>query len=220
MITVVNSNTDLFDAGCVFCRMKCDPDLSNEPTNELLYSGEFHYVVCGLGAWTPGYVLLVTHLHFDNFSLSPDECQPEFNSLFGSIERLFMNEFGEVTIFEHGAIDDKQTAGGCINHAHIHFIAKSVDLCGELKQQFHQISVPGGAPSDRRHLPPQRTPYLYVKQKDEGSRVFLVDRSLPTQFLRQRVASKIEMHTYWDYKLYPFNENVMKTIEILRGKIK
>src|ERR1700686_1210413 len=139
MNTIANVNMDQFDAGCVFCRMRFDPDLSTDPANELLYWGEFHYVVCGLGAWMPGYILLITHQHWDNFSLSPDESQPELNSLFAKIEKLFLKEFGEVTIFEHGAIDDKRKAGGCINHAHIHFLAKDVDLCGELNRQFRQI---------------------------------------------------------------------------------
>ena len=219
MRAVAKSNRRPFDPGCVFCRMEFDHDLSTEPTNELLYSGEFHFVICGLGAWIPGYLLLVTHRHFDNFSLSPDESQFEFNTLFTSIEQLFLAEFGEVTIFEHGAIDDKRRAGGCINHAHIHFIAKNVDLCRDLEQQFGKISFPNGG-SPARHLPPLRTPYLYVKQKDEESRVFLVDRPLATQFLRQKVASKIRMEEYWDYKLYPFNENVMRTIAIFRGRIK
>lgn len=212
------ANTDLFDAGCVFCRMRSDPDLSTDPANELLYVGKSHYVVSGLGAWTPGYVLLITHQHFDNFSLSSDESQGELNWLFSKIEQLFLRLFGQVTIFEHGAIDDKRKAGGCINHAHIHFLARDVDLCGELKQQFRQISVANGN-SSARHLPPLGTPYLYVKQKEVDGRVFLVDRPLATQFLRQKVASKIMMSEYWDYKLHPFEDNIMKTIELLRGQI-
>jgi ATP adenylyltransferase len=219
MSTAERSNMEPFDAGCVFCRMKFDEDLSGDPANELLYSGEFHYVLCGLGAWVPGYVLLVTHRHFDNFSRSPDESRSEFDSLFAKIEKLFVREFGEVTIFEHGAIDDKRRAGGCINHAHIHFVAKNVDLCGELKQQFSQISIPNGV-SFARHLPPLGAPYLYVKQRDEEGQLFLVDQPLATQFLRQKVASRIGMDKYWDYKLYPFEENIMKTIGLLRGKIK
>jgi hypothetical protein len=59
-----------------------------------------------------------------------------------------------------------------------------------------------------------------VKQKDEKGQLFLVDQPLKTQFLRQKVASKIRMHKYWDYKLHPFEENIAKTIGILRGKIK
>src|SRR5882724_12341300 len=111
MSTVGKLNKHPFDPGCVFCRMKFDQDLSGDPANELLYSGNFHYVICGLGAWVPGYVLLVTHSHFDNFSLVPDESHAEFISLFADIERLFLAEFGEVTIFEHGAVGDEHQAG-------------------------------------------------------------------------------------------------------------
>jgi diadenosine tetraphosphate (Ap4A) HIT family hydrolase len=219
MSTVGKLDKHPFDPGCVFCRMKFDQDLSSEPANELLYSGNFHYVICGLGAWVPGYVLLVTHSHFDNFSLVPDESHAEFISLFANIERLFLAEFGEVTIFEHGAIDDKQQAGGCINHAHVHFVARSVNLCRELKQEFRPLAISNGG-SLNRHLPRLETPYLYVKQQDEEAQAFLVDRPIATQFLRQKIASKINMDQYWDYKLYPFEENVMRTIGIFRGKIK
>jgi diadenosine tetraphosphate (Ap4A) HIT family hydrolase len=219
MSTVERPDMEPFEPGCVFCRMKFDAELSGEPANELLYSGEFHYVVCGLGAWIPGYVLLVTHRHFDNFSLSPDESQAEFKSLFAKIDTLFMQEFGGVTIFEHGAIDDKRKTGGCINHAHMHFIGKNVDLCGELKQQFRQIAIPNGVPS-ARHLPPLEAPYLYVKQREEEGQLFLVEQPIATQFLRQKVASRIGMQKYWDYKLHPFEDNIMTTIRRLRGKIK
>src|SRR5271155_3513327 len=133
MSTAASFDKNPFDEGCVFCRMKFDQDLSGEPENEILYSGDFHYVISGLGAWVPGYVLLVTHAHFDNFARVPDDSHAEFVSLFANIERLFLEEFGEVTIFEHGAIGDEQKSGGCINHAHVHFIARSVDLCRELK---------------------------------------------------------------------------------------
>jgi diadenosine tetraphosphate (Ap4A) HIT family hydrolase len=208
----------LVDEGCVFCRMKFDDDLSSEPANELLYSGKYHYVISGLGAWVPGYVLLVTNQHFDNFSLAPDETQGEFMSLFADIERLFLAEFGEVTIFEHGAIGDEKRAGGCINHAHVHFVARNVDLCRELKQQFRPIAIRNGG-SSSRHLPRLATPYLYVKQQDEPPQAFRVERPLPTQFLRQKVASQISMEDYWDYKLYPFDENIEKTIGIFRGRI-
>jgi diadenosine tetraphosphate (Ap4A) HIT family hydrolase len=199
--------------------MKIDHDLFSDPTNEILYSGHFHYVICGLGAWVPGYILLVTHRHFDNFSLTPDESQREFHSLFSNIEQLFLSEFGEVTIFEHGAIGDEQRAGGCINHAHVHFIARNIDLCRDLRQQFRPIAIPNGG-SSFRHLPRLENPYLYVKQRGEEAQAFLVDRPLVTQFLRRKVASKIRMDEYWDYKLYPFNENIIRTVGIIRGRIK
>jgi diadenosine tetraphosphate (Ap4A) HIT family hydrolase len=218
MNTVGKLNKHPFDEGCVFCRMKIDRDLAGDPTNEILYSGDFHYVICGLGALVPGYVLLVTHWHFDNFSAVPGESHAEFISLFTNIERLFLAEFGEVTIFEHGAIGESHKAGGCINHAHVHFIARNVDLCCELRQEFRPLVIADGR-SSTRHLPRLQTPYLYVKQKDEEAQAFLVDRPLATQFLRQKVASKIKMDQYWDYKLYPFEANIMRTIEIFRGKI-
>jgi diadenosine tetraphosphate (Ap4A) HIT family hydrolase len=218
MSSAVNFDSKLFDAGCVFCRMAFDPDLSGEPVNELLYSGRSHYVICGLGAWTPGYVLLVTHRHFDNFSHAPDETQPEFKALFADIERLFLAEFGELTIFEHGAVGDEKRAGGCINHAHVHFIGKKLDLCRELSTQFRSITIPDSDVSGR-HLPPLQTPYLYVKQQDEDARAYQVERALPTQFLRQKVASRIGKGEYWDYKLHPFTENIMATIEMFRGRI-
>jgi len=218
MTSVMKPRKKLFDEGCVFCRMEFDHDLSSEPTNELLYSGKSHYVICGLGAWVPGYVLLVTHQHFDNFSRAPDDTQPEFRALFADIERLFVEEFGEVTIFEHGAVGDEKRAGGCINHAHIHFVAKKVDLCRELEGQFRSMPIPNDN-SQTRDIPPLQTPYLYVKQQEEDAQLFLVDRPLPTQFLRQKVASMIGMGEHWDYKLHPFNENILTTIEMLRGRI-
>jgi diadenosine tetraphosphate (Ap4A) HIT family hydrolase len=216
MTSGVKLREEFFDAGCVLCRMASDPDLSGEPTNELLYSGDFHYVICGLGAWVPGYVLLVTHQHFDNFSRAPDQTQPEFRALFADIERLFIEEFGEVTIFEHGAVGEGNKAGGCINHAHVHFVAKNIDLCRELEGQFRSVAIPNDSSP---HIPPLQTPYLYVKQQDEDARLFLVDRPLPTQFLRQKVASMIGMDEHWDYKLHPFNENILTTIDMFRGRI-
>ena len=124
-----------------------------------------------------------------------------------------------MTIFEHGAISGKQKAGGCINHAHVHFLAKNVDLYRELKREFRPLVISNGG-STARHLPWLEAPYLYAKQQDEEAQAFLVDHPIATQFLRQKVASKINMDRYWDYKLYPFEENILRTIEIFRGKIK
>ena len=181
--------------------MKFDDDLSSEPTNELLYSGKFHYVISGLGAWVPGYVLLVTNQHFDNFSLAPDErrassyrCLRKSNSCsWRSSERLrFSNTVPSAT---------KKRAGGCINHAHVHFIAKNVDLCRDLKRQFRPIAIRNGGSSSPSPSSALKTPYLYVKQKGRGGPAFLVGAPAPDAVLETKGGvSKIGMSEYWDYK--------------------
>jgi diadenosine tetraphosphate (Ap4A) HIT family hydrolase len=218
MIKEVPIDDPNYDSGCVFCRMKLDEELSSDPANEILFCGRHHYVMAGLGAWTPGYVLLITGRHIDNFSVAPDSYQSECLALFRNIEQLFLAKFGQLTVFEHGELGGQSRAGGCINHAHIHFLAKNLNLCRDLQERFRPIDL-SREDDPWRHLPRLQSPYLYVKEFGQEHKAFVVDRPLPTQFLRQEIARKIEMADHWDYRLYPFFENVIQTIAIFKGRI-
>lgn len=203
------------DFGCVFCRLKFDQALINDPTNEILVDGHYHYVLAGLGAWTPGYLLLVTHLHIDNFSAIPTAWMAEFMELYARVENAIIKEFGQITIFEHGDYARNGSAGGCVSHAHIHFIAKDVRLIDQLQSDFESYQVSASAFSSTT----TDGPYLFVKERDRPATVFLVRQELPTQFLRRKIANQLHLADRWDYRIYPFEENVLKTIQIFRGKI-
>lgn len=200
------------DTGCVLCRLQFDKALQNEPGNKILANGKFHFVICGLGAFVPGYALLVTHSHIDSFSrLSSAEVE-EYTQFRSNIEAAFIDQFGKLLIYEHGGIGENQ-AGGCVSHAHLHFMATEVDLIQHLLNIFPNNEENENDPI----IKPANRPYLYVKQAHRRGCLFYVDTPLPRQFLRREIATLIGMGACWDYRLYPFLDNVDQTERALFG---
>ncbi len=195
-----------FLPGCVFCVLRDDPDLSSELWNQPLYEGKFHYIVPGLGSLVPGYLLLVTHDHFQNFSCLPSEAHREFRALKLAIFNWTRLVYGSCTVFEHGSFGDG--SGGCIDHAHLHFLGADIDLAGHIDQiigERYSINSPILISEESRN-------YLYIRQNSNKSAVYYPEKDLERQYLRKICAKLLGKPEFWDYRFHFFEENIHHTI--------
>ena len=108
---------DLFKKGAVKREYKMPINCTLD--NRLIASTKNFFVVSGLGAFTPGYYLIITKNFYGSFAQINDEEIVEYNWLISTLnESLEKNYNKNSAIFEHGMCS---CAGG-LDHAHVHMM--------------------------------------------------------------------------------------------------
>ena len=106
------------------------------PFNRLIAHTKNFFVISGYGAFTPGYMIVITKEFIPSFSLIESETYDELNKLINLLKNLITEKYKrKVSIFEHGMC----ACIGGLDRAHLHMmsipknttskdIAKSIDL--------------------------------------------------------------------------------------------
>jgi hypothetical protein len=122
-------------------------------------------------------------------SKKADELKTIVNKICNVIEKAYA---GDSIIFEHGSYGSSE-AGGCIVHAHFHFVPSNINLHQELKVQFSdnkEISIDDLA---RLSL---CSPYLFFQSNDRKGVVYVLSEEkslmLDQQYFRSMVAMELD----------------------------
>jgi len=120
----------------------------------------------------------------------------------GSIYRL------PTIAFEHGAACPANRAGACIDHAHLHLVPTSAQITlnefGSNHEKIDSIEQLGDTPEGEA--------YLYYDNGKGACRIML-DRLLPNQFLRRRLAEALQCGEIWDWREHPLHDQVTIFVE-------
>lgn len=172
-----------------------------------------HFVVSpGIGSITTGYVLVWTRKHLFSMSQLTHSQISELASIIEAIRQTITANTGlQVALFEHGAGPNMEAScGACIEHAHIHLCPSPIrlnplmnlDLVKEKRiSEIHQL------------LEFSSQPYLFVQDVDSTLRVF-ENIHLPSQYMRRVWANALDMETRWHWALFPFKENMLRTLRM------
>ena len=196
-------------SGCVFCLVQDDLELKEEFYNEPMLVGKYHYVLPGIGALRPGYSLLITKTHVRNFSILPEDWIDEYTIFFNTLKDFTTEVYGECNVFEHGSFGDG--SGGCIDHAHIHFLGADVRLSDHLLNNFEH-TVESDNPV---LLKDNNRKYLFASDSSGGILAF-PNKDLERQYLRRVVAQDLGKPEKWDYRVHFEIENVEKTVSAFK----
>jgi diadenosine tetraphosphate (Ap4A) HIT family hydrolase len=163
-------------------------------------------VIAGLGAFTPGYVLVFPEQHVKStLGIAKDDYPLFADLLTDTIERV-TNAFGPPTIFEHGSCALENTRrSACLDHAHVHLLPGSYELSSN--NQEDAIAMFERLPAIIAAV----TGYLFV-QEPGSEPVYKSDPGV-SQYFRRKVAAKLDFADEWDYLLFPRLENVLETIK-------
>ena len=112
--------------------------------------------------------------------------------------------------FEH-ASDQIGRAGCCVNHLHLHLLPC---VNGEkiVKRITNSVGLPATIKTygDLTTLFYQNTPYLLV----ETNKIYLwKDPLILSQFMRRVIAEEYNIVERYDWKRYPFYENMTKSMK-------
>jgi diadenosine tetraphosphate (Ap4A) HIT family hydrolase len=202
---------------CLFCKIASERNFINiEDT--ILDESENFYAKPALGQFMKGYILINSKKHLLNYSnLDSPELHSELQKFIIKVSNK-IKEFthSELLLFEHGSINkycaDKMCSAKCIDHAHLHLLPLDFDIHFILKKNFtHQLI------NDIKELSTLKPDSYIYSNFQNNEYIYHVDKPIPSQFVRQIICDALNIGDKWNWKIHPFKENIIDTIELYRG---
>lgn len=202
---------------CRFCDYMSQS--SNTPVDTPWMSSSKHSAFVSIGALIEGWSLIVPQIHTTN--LSAEYKSPEFWSFTAEAVSAVQENYGKISIFEHGAFkSDSQTSCGT-GHAHLHIVPLKFSLL-EAAQEFDQDMQWEKCRADEIAAISQSREYLFVSDNfqqnaTEGHICILSQET--SQFFRKVIARKIGKPDEFDYKKFKMIETSNRSVETLSSHI-
>lgn len=182
--------------------------------NRIIAETENFVVAATIGAFVEGYVLIISKSHYFSIAQMPSLCHKELQLLLGSVQKKIRDTYDRNSVcFEHGESSCSRTAGGCISHAHIHVIPCDKPMIAEINYlglNYREITSVVELARLCRNCA-----YLFFQDTSNKKYVFS-GQIYPSQLFRQLLSSYYGLGDKWDWRRYPFIDNIEKTIERLR----
>ena len=181
-------------------------------TERCIFDTEHFACVPSIGSYVEGYLLVIPKQHFLSSLLMPESYIMELLSVIRAISSFYCNYYHkDFVMYEHGTASTENVGGMSVVHAHLHFVPCSqqiVPMCPEFTLlKFQHLFETAQYYSEH-----QNQPYLLLRDVDDNI-YFSISDSIPSQYFRKRVCDICGIPGTGDWKVYPYIDNVKKTIE-------
>jgi diadenosine tetraphosphate (Ap4A) HIT family hydrolase len=193
---------------------------ANEFYNQRLYETENFAVIPALGSIVEGWLLIIPkerYISFGYFQLP--QLFDELSQLINDVSNIVQKLYGAHIIFENGAFCSNTLVGCGVDYAHFHIVPTKHNLIETIENEFgiyydwKQID----SLSESVKYIEDKKPYLYYNTQQRESLITTND-NIPSQLFRKALAFNMGLPDEYDWKKYPFTENIHKTIDIYKGK--
>lgn len=161
-----------------------------------------------IGAIVPGYTLIIPKSHVLSMSALPKELYGEYIKFLETIRSEYIDIYHQAPIiFEHGSNSDIMPKANSVDHAHTHIINHQYKdesvIINKLNMQevrsIEEVLELG-----------QNTNYIsYISPT--GKYYFTDSHPNESQIMRKFIAEDIGETEKWDWKKFPYNENIFET---------
>jgi diadenosine tetraphosphate (Ap4A) HIT family hydrolase len=187
------------------------PTSASKEPEYFLYKTNHSYAIVGLGAITPGYILLIPNKHYETISQIGGEEWKDFLFLKSVISRHIRNFYGGVIFFEHGA---RSTciipSGACVDHAHLHSIpALDQRFEDEIPKEFTKSKL--ASIEELHNLSLNTDRYLFLENNIGEKFIYQSKNPIPSQFFRRIWAKLSGKSENFDFALFPEYQNMLAT---------
>ena len=211
------SNTTLdgpSKSDCIFCKLLSGHPVHHQPS---LYETQNFLVVPGSGSFIHGYLMILPKDHIMSCAELTLEQLNELYDVISDIKFILKSIFhNEVLIWENGSgTGGKGKPKTSIVHAHIHACPCSDTL--DILEATRLTGVPLN-PIKKSDLSKYASnPYLLVINFNNNWYISSdPNLYIPRQYIRQLLAKELNIiGDVWDWRLYPFWNNVEKTAQII-----
>ena len=191
----------------------------NEFYNQRLYETENFAVIPSLGAIVEGWLLVIPKEHCISFGyLQSPQLFDELNQLINKVGNVVQKLYGEYVIFENGAFCSNKLVGCGVDFAHIHIVPTKFNLIETIENEFgisYDWKQIDNISESAKYVEDNK-PYLYYNNQQRESFITTND-NIPSQLFRKAVAFNAGLSDEYDWKEYPFTENIHKTIETYKN---
>jgi len=203
---------------CYFCDglFKLNGEIGVTPEESIIYEDEHIFVTPDIAPVCDGHFLIVSKEHVNSFGNAND-------LIFASLEKAkeYMKNhvfFGNrVLFFEHGAVLG-QTAGACIDHAHMHVIPLPQGM--DIEKYISEYIPYEKSEADRKSLvtcAEEKQPYMFYEISGEKPWYYSVHHSIPHQFFRRIVCGHFSVTGFrWreHYDKLESKESLQRTLQM------
>jgi len=186
--------------------------------NMVLFETENFVVMPTRGQFVEGWVMIVSKKHYKCFAQQKKSEINEFESLLEKTKNILGKKYSKAIAFEHGPSEKVNIhAGCCIEHTHIHVVPyvigeqlfKLIDFNFEkfscLERLYDSVNYGDG--------------YLFLQDEKGKNYKSIVDRYIPKQYMRKVIARLLGRNSFWDWRIYNFEDNIRSTIKTLGSNI-
>ena len=176
--------------------------------NDVLHKKElFLNVIPDLGSIIEGYLLIITKEHFYSMAELKQEQLHELHILINLLSEMAIEIYGIMPIiFEHGSppFGMNVVSQSSICHAHMHLVPFELNNSCRIIKEADMYLFNG---IDKY----KKMSYIYYKTSKKENYI-TTNQNLPRQYMRRKVAIEVNKNDEWDWREYPFIDNVQKTI--------
>lgn len=202
---------------CRFCGYLAGNPHADAMNKPWLNSRDYGALV-SVGALVPGWSLVCPVQHklnlVDEYKLS------SFWNFVDDAAQVLAEQYGQISVFEHGAFSDtSRTSCGTV-HAHLHLVPLSFSLVDASRQYDKDIIWRHCKATEIKEITAHHE-YLFVADQyaseETTGMIHLLDQGV-SQFFRKVIAQKIGIADQYDYRTNPMIETVADTVTQLRKK--
>ena len=200
------------EGGSIFANV-----MGNRLGSRIIYEDEHFVIMPPLGEFIEGGLLLLSRAHILSFARLPAE-------QFGALERLvdvvcqaLVQQWGvSPLMFEHGPAPQRSKGVCCVDHAHFNIFPARVPVHGQLAGRMHRSLQ---SLAELQGLRDAEFGYLFV-QENNGVRRVYDGCNAPTQLVRRIITKALGMPERWHWQDYPGEQELIATLEKLKGRIR
>lgn len=190
--------------GCPFCKL--DKSLFY---NQTIEETDNFIIIPGLGALVPGYILILPKKHVYCMTNFNEKVMEEYTSILEKYREKLRKIYGKYPIvFEHGTPDPCGLCANCVIHAHTHMINHNYKNEQEIINKLNLVKINGLNKIEKKN-------YIYYKNQ-QGIDYITYDFEPISQIMRIFIAEDLNIKEKYDWRNFPFEDNIYKTIEDLK----
>jgi ATP adenylyltransferase len=118
-------------------------DLIKSKKNVVLFTDNFS-VIPSVGALNKTHVLIVPSHHARSFAELSEKLLSELLELKTTISNYCQSSNIDIVFFEHGTGSESDGSGSCVDHAHLHCVARVNGLELALQERLNLVKIPAG----------------------------------------------------------------------------
>lgn len=194
---------------CIFC----DIDHS-KIENTIIEETEYFYILPTLGSLVDGYILIVTKRHINSMSELNENELIEYKNIIEKYQNLFKKIYNKTPIvFEHGTPNqNSEMKANSVTHAHTHIVNINFSNENEILEKYNFKKI-----NDFKEINKNTN---YIKYISNNKIYITYNFPSVSQLMRILIAEELNYKDKFDWKKERFDENIISTIERIKGELK